>query len=219
MYPVLFYTVVLIGCAPLFLAKFGGNFQLSADRGIVPFLWLVFLSGIYELVFSWILQVNSDIYFRVYLLLEFCAIFYFGWNLLKDKFRLILLGIGLIFISLNIYFLVYWKSYQSGDPDSALTIFETIFVYMLTVCWFKSIFEERKIVSLFRLPAFYFISGFLLYFSGTLFLFLSGKILDQVSGNHFQDFWCLNVFFGILLRLFLIAGIWMEKHKFTRYFG
>jgi hypothetical protein len=100
------------------------------------------------------------------------------------------------------------------DGDSYLQAIESVFVITAIILWMKYAFINLEEDSLFKYPHFYFISGLLFYFSGTLFLFMLGSvILENQNDKYFVDLWVLNQFFNIFLKILLLTGIWKARVK------
>jgi hypothetical protein len=214
----LFYFALIIGVIPILLLKINKARLVKETFFIEPFLWLIIISGLYEFFGTQIMGLSAEVWFRLYLLLEFSTLFYFFWKLLKGNYRIFFIAFGVVFVLSFIVLLFFWYEWNRLKTDSYLSVLEIIFVYSSSIMWFKDIFTELQEKSLLGLPVFYFLSGFILYFSGTLFLFL---ICDQLTENNlnFEAYWNLNIIFNIILRLFLIVGIWKGHKQSIQYFG
>ncbi len=57
---------------------------------------------------------------------------------------------------------------------------------------------------------FYFITGFFMYYSTTLALFLMSSFIFT-SELYFYDYWLVNVIATLILRICLIVGVWKMK--------
>jgi hypothetical protein len=178
----------------------------------IPILALNFFSSIYEFVFTYLLKIDSEYWFRFYLLLEFLTIVYMFWKLFEQLlYRRILLISTLIYISIYLLLLNQWVPHHNLTTDSYLTVYTTLLVYVFSILWFRKVFANFELESLIHSPVFIVISGLLLYFSSTLFLFLmSDYFLKDVHYN-FLDFWQLNVVMCILFRLLLLTAILKGK--------
>jgi hypothetical protein len=173
---------------------------------------LSFISSIYEFIFSFILKINTEYWFRAYLFFEFYTIFYLFYKLFpKKKTQNFLKLIGFLFAIYFVYLLKYWNVIDNLITDSYVSIFTTLFVYLFSILWFRKVFANFELESLIHSPVFIVLSGLLLYFSSTLFLFLmSDYFLKDVHYN-FLDFWQLNVVMCILFRLLLLTAILKGK--------
>jgi hypothetical protein len=70
---------------------------------------------------------------------------------------------------------------------------------------------ETTLVSLAQSPTFYFVSGFLFYYSGVIVLFLFAQTIYANDKVNFQYYWLINLFFNIFHKTFLIIGIWKAR--------
>jgi len=207
-----FYFAVLVGIFPILSLKFKKK-EISSDTYFIePFLWLIILSDLYELIVTRQLKFSSELWFRSYLLLEFSTLFYFFRKLLKGNYKAFLISYGILYLMAFITSLFFWNEWDKLKTDSFLSVLEIIFVYCSSILWFKDIFMELQEKSLLSVSVFYFLSGFILYFSGTIFLFL---VSDQIKKHNlgFEAYWNLNIFFNIVLRFLLIIGIWKGCKK------
>lgn len=210
MFQWLLYFALILGLFPLSILIIRRKAAIKTTF-ILPFLFIVFAASLYEGLATVMLEVPTILWFRVYLLLEFLALAYYFYHLLKKRFKFFF---SFSVISYCILFIILIPSLYDGHnllADAYLSIFEVIFVYIGIIIWFRNTFSELSEESMLRIPHFYFISGFLMYFSGTLFLYLMGDIFLYSSSINFESYWNLNIIFNIILRLFLIAGAWKMK--------
>lgn len=184
------------------------NFRTSS---FVPFIWLVFIATSYELfLYDW-LQLGSIVWFRIYDFLEFFTLYYYFYRLLKGYrtfFKIIFVFYLFLFLSL-----LSTKIIFPLQSDSYLVCVEAVFVFISSILWFKQLFKDSIHVSLFLLSDFYFVSGLILYFSGILTLELLSTIIFKKNPSEFLDYWNLMIVFNIVLRLFIIVGVWKKSKK------
>ncbi len=208
---------LFISCIPVLFYKARKTGHLPDVRFIAPFLWLLLLSSIYEKVFTGIFRIDTAIWFRLYPLLEFLCLVYFFDRLLNRAYRVLFLVFLGFFIFCFTFFLILWILNGYSKVDSYLTVIETVFVYSASLLWFKDLFTNMELKSLWDSPAFYFISGFILYFSGTLFLFLMSDFV--FTSEQMVKYWIINILLSLFLDFILIIGIWKGQHKSIRYSG
>jgi hypothetical protein len=213
---ILLYLAFFMGGMPALLYKLRATVS-EENRFIAPFAYLIAISSIYESTVTLIFNVDSTVWFKMYTLLEFLCIFYFFLKLLHKQYRPLLYGFLVFFVITFIILQLLWLTEGKSETDSYLAIIETLFVYTMTFLWFKDIFTNRSLDSLWDSPAFYFISGFILYFSGTLFLFLMSDFVltQQESGRY----WIINVVLSLFFSIILLIGIWKGQIKSIRYSG
>lgn len=211
MFQWLLYFAFILGLLPISILKYKKKLITVETYFITPFLWLVFVATLYEWICTKILKIPTTIWFRVYLLLEFLALLYYFYHLLKKQFK-IFFGISFVlYTGLFVFLLPSLSGDHYLKADAYLSIVETVFVYVCVVLWFINIFQELTEHSLLHVPHFYFISGFLMYFSGTLFLYLMGDLLLYSSSISFEAYWNLSIIFNIILRVLLIIGAWRMR--------
>lgn len=207
----LFFIGLLLGILAFVLLRKNEKKETQAFY-IKPFIWLVFFSSIYEFV-GYFRNWETPIWSRFYIFLDFIFIFYFFFNTLKKQYKNYFYFSLYSFLVVYIYLLIIWDVNESIKTDFYLTSFETVFVLISSILWFTNIFIELKESSLLNLPDYFFISGFVLYFTGTFFLFLVSDFFLKNMTSQFLSYWNLNIFFIILLRTLLIVGIWKARKK------
>src|SRR5690606_3632430 len=104
----LLYFVYLLGILPLLFYLIKGSKNISYLKFLLPFIILMFIASIYEAIFTYILQIGTNPWFRIYSFLEFYTLLYFYWKLLNNNLLCIFLGIiYLIYICHCIHELFY----------------------------------------------------------------------------------------------------------------
>src|SRR5688572_3811086 len=98
-YAFIIFTVI-IGVAPLSILFFRKPKQSQKHfiAAIKPFLWLLFIGAIYEIVFTAILYINTAPWMRLYYLLEFLTLCYFFKKLFDDRYKYALGTFLMVFI-------------------------------------------------------------------------------------------------------------------------
>jgi hypothetical protein len=210
MFQWLLYFALVLGLFPLSILIIRKKAAIKTTF-IFPFLFIVFMASLYEGLATIMYQVPTILWFRVYLFLEFLALAYYFYHLLKRKFKFFFSFSVISYCILFIVLIPYLYNGHNLLADAYLSIFEVVFVYIGVIIWFRDTFRELAEESMLHIPHFYFISGLLMYFSGTLFLYLLGDRFLHDASISFESYWSLNIIFNIILRLFLIAGAWKMK--------
>lgn len=200
---------ILYGVIPLLLYKI----KKVKIKPIEPFLWVVFVASLYEFFGTTVLKINSDYWFECYKYLAFFSIHYFFYTLLKGRYKFLFILFGLLFLIQSIVALNQWETLEHLDITAYSNAFITINVLFFSIVWFRSTFINLELDSLTKTPTFYFVSGLILYYSGTVFLFLLASYIFKVDSSNFKSFWMLNVFLNLVLRTLLIVGIWKGQQK------
>jgi hypothetical protein len=204
----LLYFVIIFGTAPLLyflVAKRQYSIQLKA---ILPFVTLTFFSSLYELIGSLTLGWNVSYWFIIYNILSFFCVFYFYYHLLQKQFSKLFLLILALFFIFSIFLSINFRIEDVFVVCSYLDAFITFFILFFTIIWFRKLINDAHIDNLLDSSNFYFISGLILYFCGTLFLFLFANHLYKVDSEMFQSYWALNIILNLILRFLLLVGLW-----------
>ncbi|MFT3794873.1 hypothetical protein [Flavobacterium sp.] len=174
-----------------------------------PFILLLALSTVYELVFTLLLQRNVNFWFSFYLLLEFYTLSYFFLKLLGHKILWTIFSTAYLVLFAALYF--FRNDHNELVLDGYLSAFTLVCMLVYSIMWLLKIVQQPTEKSLGGNPLFYYIGGMLLYLTGTLFLFLMGHVIYLKSRSDFQYFWLLNVGFSFLFRILIIIGIWKDR--------
>ena len=204
----LLYFVIIFGTAPLLyflVAKRQYSIQLKA---IIPFVTLTFFSSLHELIGTLTLGWNVSYWFIIYNILSFFCVFYFYYHLLQKQFSKLFLLILALFFIFSIFLCINFRIEDFFVVCSYLDTFITFFILFFTIIWFRKLINDAHIDNLLDSSNFYFISGLILYFCGTLFLFLFANHLYKVDSEMFQSYWALNIILNLILRFLLLLGLW-----------
>jgi hypothetical protein len=214
MFQIVIFSLIL-GLIPL-LMLFFKNLDKNKISGIYPFVIVVFIASIYELIFSLFLKVNVTNWFMIYDVLAFGSILFFFFKLLKNQtkslFLVVILIFSVLFVLLYNNLSVYY-SFHYLVKNSILNAFQSISILGFTILWFRKIFNELEEDNLFRNPNFYFVSGLNVCYSGTVLLYFLSNYIHVNDPKAFNDFWILNIGLNIFLRTSLIVGIWKARVK------
>jgi hypothetical protein len=210
MFYFLFCVCCLLGVVPILILVYSKSLNNSRTYKFQALLWLVFISSLYEFFGTSVLHLNSDIWFRTYILFEFSALFLFYFHLLKSKYQTFLFATLFLFIVSYSAALPYYNIWNKAEVESFFTVYETAFIYVASMLWFSEMFGIHKFEPLATMPEFYIVAGLLICFSGTVLLFLSIKVLATTSET-FSQYWMVNLVFNIILRLMLIVSTWKVR--------
>ena len=98
------------------------------------------------------------------------------------------------------------------DISAYLNTIITSVVITFSILWFKQ-FNRKTIQSNTKQnPNTYFITGLLLMYGGTIFLYLYANNLYLKNKELFFTSWMLNIFLNIVNRTLLIVGIWKSRN-------
>ena len=204
----LFYFVNILGLFTLafyFLLS-----KTSVSKNIFPYVFLVAFSSLVDLILINFLELDSEKWSQVYMCLEFIVLLKVFTSIAGRKFRYVS-GFFLFFFSLLLlYFNLVTDAYSSIKSDGILSIITFVYIIFFAIYWFIAIFEKSEVPTLLNLPLFYFVSGLIIYNSGTLFLFLMLEEIENFEWN-FYEYWVVNLVLVLLFRILLLVAIWKGR--------
>ena len=200
---------VLYGLTPFFLHFFIN--RRVKNNYILPFTLVVFIASLYEFVGSFLLKINVEYWFLIYGMMAFIGIHYYFYYLLNKRFRLFFTISAIIFIISYVSSIMLRLSEDFFIMKSLFKVYQTIIILVFSFLWFTKIFQELKSESLLQSSDFYYVSGLLIYYCGTVFLFLSASSIYATDQSKFQYYWLLNIILNFVIRTLLIVGIWKAR--------
>jgi len=218
MFEILLYFAYILSIVPVIMLKSRKN-NTGETFVIKPFAWLLVIAAFYEFFVTGILSIPKSVWFRIYGLLEFTCVFYLLFFLLKKKYKAYFYVFGGIYLIMFVLLSCGLFSISSLTADAYLLLVATLFVFSGAILWFKNLLTSLTVPSLTGHPVFYFISGFIIYFSGSVFLFLTADLILKNDQLALSKFWNLSIVLNIILRLLLIIGIWKGQQKSVQYSG
>ncbi len=209
----LMYLINGIGFIPILLLK---KNTIRAHKPIIPFLWLISIISAIEIAGTIIdyhtkYRFQTAHIFMVYTLFEFLTIWFYFKHILNPLYRSFFKASATTFIILYSYFIYTWDVYNCLKTDSYLTLFVTFFVMICTFLWFRSNFLSGTKTPFLEAPDFYFVFGFVFYFSLAIILFLLTDYLYRKGYEMFWDYYIYNFLFCAVWRILLIIGVWKAK--------
>ncbi len=207
----LLYFVIIFGVSPLLYFLIYKRKQAGELKPILPFAILTFIASLYEYLGTLIFKWNASYWFIIYAFISFFCILYFFFQVLQKEISKISFFFVIAFITLCIYL------YFNFNVDEFLTIasyidtFITLLILFFTIIWFRKLILDAYIENLLHTSTFYFISGFILYYCGTLFLFLLSNYIYKVDSAMLHSYWVINIILNLVLRTLLLVGLWKAK--------
>ncbi|MDR6561121.1 MULTISPECIES: hypothetical protein [unclassified Arcicella] len=124
-----------------------------------------------------------------------------------------------IFISIIIYTLtsVYLFMMPNGffKFNSIVNALSCLLIITWVLIYFYQLLQTLQVIKLYTLPLFWISVGCLLYFSGTLFIFLYGDIiLWQKQPILYYQLWSIYYVLLFVFRILLAVGLWFSKTAF-----
>lgn len=209
----LLYFVIIFGITPLLYYFIARSKNARELKPIIPFITLTFVSSLYELFGSLILGWNVSYWFVFFEILAFLCIYYFYFEILQKQFLKLFLLTLFLFLGFCFYLSLNFIIKDFFIVSSYLNTFTTLFILFFTIIWFRRLILDASIENLLENSTFYFISGFILYYFGTLFLFLISNYLYKFDTLSLKSYWVVNIILNLILRIFLIVGLWKARTK------
>lgn len=132
---------------------------------------------------------------------------------ISENVKRIALVLTSIYALVSIYLFLmpngFFKFNSIVNTISCLLIIIWVFVY------FYQLLQTLQVIKLYTIPLFWISVGCLLYFSGTLFIFLySDIILWQKQPVLYYQLWTIYYILLFVFRILLAVGLWFSKTAF-----
>ncbi len=177
-------------------------------------LWVIFFYVVISFFSDLTLLVFDNQFDPFYLFLCFtiveCSLFslFYYLTYTTKTFIRILIFCYALFMSLAIYTLV---QPPSTTFDSLTTTLEAVFIIFFSILFFYEQLNDPEITFIYDTKDFWIVVAFLLYLSGTLFLYIS---TDLMSYRQRYNFWDINQYANIIKNVLL--GLAFSKPIFKK---
>lgn len=205
----LYSLIILLNIFSLLLLVF--YVKLKSNNNLLHLAILFSFGALYELIFTIYFKVNSEIWFKIYPFLEFIGLLYFFRKLigLSQSVFYIIIGIySVLFIYM--YYLYHFKI-SSTALELFIPITHCLLVFTGSTRWTIQQFKKLETSSLLHFPVFYILSGMILYYSGTFFIFGLETIFRYTKSPVLLYFWYINLLLLFIYRLSFYIAIWKAK--------
>lgn len=206
------YIVIFLGILPSIFVLIKRN-KIKTIQSYYPMIFLVAFGSIYEFFFTILLKINSEYWFRFYDLISFLLISYYFKSILEKNNHKFIYIANIIYSLFYTFLFLFWNRNINLDTGSYLNALQTVFIFIFSILWFINIFKNLAYDSLLKNPHFYFVSGLILYYTGTIFFFLMSSVIFEKERIYILDYWMLNIFFNFIYRILLLIGIWKAIQK------
>lgn len=175
------------------------------NKYISMYLYFIALASLYELVFSYYLKINVEIWFKVYSLLEFILILQIFKPQKKGLYNFLYTFFTFLFISILTYVTFRIPEKHFLFHDALLNFVTFLLIISFSIVWFKNIIKSNESFLL-NIPFFYFLSGLIIYYSGIIFLSIFSLAIIN-SNMSINEYWIINIIFLIIHRIILIIMV------------
>ena len=208
----LYYLTIIVILFSIILLPF---FQFSKRKNSVlnsnNLILLFFIGGIYELIFTMLLGYDSQIWFKIYSYLEFLTLLLFFRKLIgitQSVFYFIIILYSIIYAFLAV---MYFNKININLFELFIPIANCLLVFTGSTKWTIKQFEKLETSSLLHFSVFYILSGMILYYSGTFFIFGLETIFRYTKSPVLLYFWYINLLLLFIYRLSFYIAIWKAK--------
>ncbi|MCI0751414.1 MAG: hypothetical protein L0Y35_06215 [Flammeovirgaceae bacterium] len=148
---------------------------------------------------------------NIFVIGQFVLLFFVFDHHLKKQYLKTVFVILVCFALLNYLFI------QTANSFNTYTSYITgIFLILLAIAYLYRLMSNLVVEKIYNLPMLWIAFGTLVYFSGTLFLFLfNNYLIEHQPGNH-QYMWILHNVLNIIKNGFLAIGLW-KNYKAASY--
>jgi Ca2+/Na+ antiporter len=88
---------------------------------------------------------------------------------------------------------------------------EALIFIFLCISWFVKTVSAGESARADQIALRYIISGFLIYFTGSVALFSFGSYIDALTVSFRINIWFLHTLLAIVLYLLIAAGLWKQR--------
>lgn len=205
------YFTILLGIVPITLYRLAAKGKADDLKALVPFLWLVFAASLYEFFITGMLQVGSHYWFWINKILGFYSIHYFFYRLLDKRYPNLYRSFNLAFALFFLVLFYFEFSKVTLVGSSYLMVVQAAVIYIYAILWFVRLFKGISGETVLDYPVLLVVSGFLIFYSGNVVLYLLADTLLRLEGESFLEYWMLNVYLNFIFRTMLIIAIWKRK--------
>lgn len=210
MYYVLLYITLITGLFPIIVFIGKAKYKNKQNNYVFPLILLIALSSIYEYIASIVLKLSVIPWYQIHSLLEFLTLYYLFKQQIEQRpkrFFIHFLGLFLLIYVYSFFFLEQDSAFLAKSINKS---FLTLFVIWCSFLWVKQVFDQKKIISLYKESSFYVVMGLFFYYSTTISVFMLSNYIFN-SHSYFNDYWLVNITANLILRILLLISIWKMK--------
>ena len=116
------------------------------------------------------------------------------------------------YVAYGMYSTIYLEPFDTFNSN--LRSIENILLILFCLMFYFNLFRKAEVVDLIKYPYFWGVSGMFIHFSGTLFIYIYAKYLDDKVSVYL---WSIHSILNILLNISIAYTLWVsskvEKYK------
>lgn len=153
---------------------------------------------------------RSTIYnlLSVFTLVEYSAFTFVLYSIIENRiFRAIILISSGVFFVFAIY---YYITVKNNTFDSLPASIEAILIVAFSIFYLFDQMNKPQVIFIYQEPNFWFVVAFIIYFSGTLFLFIqASNLTKEVRDN----FWKISLISNIIKNILFAIAFSTKKSR------
>ncbi|MFT4031749.1 MAG: hypothetical protein QM669_04970 [Siphonobacter sp.] len=173
---------------------------------MICYLTVSFLTEMWGFVTFFRGSTNNLIVYNVFTLVELTLLGLLYYQFINHRAtRRVILVLIIVFAGI-----VFWR--YLPDPsryDGAVWGLENAIVILFILLYFVHLFRKMEVERLSRSPIFWISSGLLIFFSGSVFVYLFGTFIFQ-DKQVLGDLWNINYWLNILFHLLVSIGFCLQ---------
>ncbi len=185
-------------------------------RSLIWFLSLGSATEIYSRSLS-TAHSNNLFLLHIYTLFEFIAWTYFYRNIFRHKKHVAKFPWFVLVVSCLIIANSVFLEPLSGFNSNAKTLVQVLFI-CYSVYYFFDVFGKIDLTKPQPLAITLINFAVVFYYSGTLFIFMSSKLLANIgiSNNQQYGFWAINSLLNLIFHIIILISLWTAAFRGTK---
>ncbi len=184
------------------------------DKALKVFAWFIFLSLLFDAAFVYTANrgINNLVLSSLFRIIQYAAfsmLFYYSF-----RSRIIRKGIMAILICFLFFSVVNLLFLQGASQFNTWTQgISCILLILFVLLFFFELFKAGKVKRLERYPLFWVASAALLYFAGSMFLFIFSNLVLAVSNEALDGLYSIHSVINMVANIIYAIGLWLSPRK------
>lgn len=148
----------------------------------------------------------EDLAYPIYTSFEFAAFALFiVYNIKNNELKKFFATLGILFF----VFLILYEAFQVGENIDSVPIgVETILIFVFSITFLYEQLKSSSNILITDNPAFWIITGFLLYLGGSFFIYI---LANDVEDATLRKYWFLTNALFVLSNALVVLGIFLDS--------
>lgn len=182
-------------------------------KEISPLRWILIVSLLSDVLSLIVIRFSMSSYplGNIYLFIQFTVLFYILSFRIKNKISLVVVyGLYVLFYSINV---ILFQSFFEFNTNSIVV--SSLILIFLSTNYLYRLLSELPTVYVHKLPMLWLTFAVLIYYAGTLFLFLANNYLVRVLGDSHSMIWILHNILNISKNILFAVALW-QSYRTTK---